>query len=226
RIGGIDFIYIKGGEFWMGSPERVGGDREHPRHKVQMSGFWIGKYEITQGEYEALMGKNPSKYRGDARRPVDSVSWNDAKKFCAKFGSKYGIIARLPTEAEWEYAARAGTTTNYYWGDTVHGNYCWYYDNSGDTTQPVGQKRPNAWGLYDMSGNVWEWCEDWYAEDYYSKSPARDPKGPSSGNYHVLRGGSWHKSVNQLRSAYRFWDHADDRDFNDGFRVVLSTPKQ
>ncbi len=217
-------MYIKGGEFWMGSPDGAGKIYERPQHKVQLSGFWIGKYEVTQGEYEALMGKNSSCFKGDARRPVENVSWHDAKEFCAKFSSKYGVTARLPTEAEWEYAARAGTTTAYYWGDNIDGNYCWYEDNSGLETHPVGEKRPNAWGLYDMAGNVCEWCEDWYALDYYSKSSAKDPKGPLSGSDRVLRGGSWYFSGDLARSAYRDRGLPAGHGGSYGFRVVLSAP--
>ncbi len=207
----------------MGSPEGVGYNDQRPRHKVQINDFWIGKYQVTQAEYEALIGTNPSEFKDDARRPVEKVRWHDAKEFCEKFGSKYGVIARLPTEAEWEYAARAGTMTEYYWGDEFDSNYCWDSDNSDSITHPVGEKRPNAWGLYDMSGNVWEWCEDWFEEGYYAISPSKDPKGPPDGASRVLRGGSRY-GVNDVRSAYRAWGSPESRGDDLGFRVVLSAP--
>jgi formylglycine-generating enzyme required for sulfatase activity len=224
-IGGIEFVYIRGDSFMMGS--NSGEKDEGPRHRVEVDGFWIGKYEITQRQYQSIMGRNPSRFKGN-NRPVEWVSWHDAIEFCRRFSSRYGVRARLPYEAEWEYACRAGTTTVYYWGNKIHGDYCWYYNNSGGRTHPVGQKLPNKWGLYDMSGNVYEWCMDWYDENYYKNSPVNNPKGPDYegpdyGKYPVFRGGSWKHSADTLRSglrcslAPRYWPY-----YSIGFRVVVS----
>ncbi len=199
-IGGMEFVYIPTGEFIMGSSD--GDADEKPKHKVNVSSFWMSKYEITQKLYQAIMGRNPSEFEGD-NNPVEQVSWNEAMEFCEKFSKKYGVKARLPYEAEWEYACRAGTATKYYWGNSMDGSYCWDEDNSGSKTHPVGQKKPNKWGLHDMSGNVWEWCMDWYDENYYSSSPSKNPRGPSICELKVLRGGSWYAPPWDVRSAER-----------------------
>ena len=217
-IGGIKFVYIQGGTFMMGSFD--GDSNEKPEHKVNISSFRMSKYEVTQEQYRAIMGKNPSHFKGDSN-PVEQVSWNDAVEFCKKFTKKYGVKMRLPYEAEWEYACRAGTTTKYYWGDSIDGSYCWYNDNSGSKIHPVGQKKPNAFGLFDMSGNVWEWCMDWHDEDYYSSSPYKNPTGPSSGSSKVLRGGSWVDYPGGVRSAIRVGYGPDDGWDGGGFRVVV-----
>lgn len=237
-IGGVEFVYIPGGEFMMGSPEGEGSNGEHPQHQVKLDGFWMGKYEMTQAQYESVMGNNPSNFKG-SNLPVESVSWNDAVSFCERFGAKYGAQVRLPTEAEWEYACRAGTTTRYYWGDNA-GEACRYgnvADKSAKSkysdwtvvgcndgyvqTAPVGSFAPNAWGLYDMSGNVWEWCADRYGEKYYGSSPNNNPKGPGAGESRVLRGGSWLDLDLSIRSAYRDWGGPGNRSSSDGFRLVL-----
>ena len=194
---------------------------EHPRHRVILAGFWMGRYEVTQAQYKAVMGKNPSYFKGDGRRPVEQVSWHNAVEFCTRFGAKHGVAVRLPTEAEWEYAARAGSTTAYYWGDGIDGNYLWYYENSGNTTHRVGEKLPNRLGLYDMAGNVWEWCQDRYGEYYYRISPEWDPKGPDRGQKQVLRGGSWDGCEYDNRSAIRCSDYPYGGDNGIGFRVVV-----
>lgn len=238
EIGGIEFVYIHGGAFMMGSKD--GESDEKPAHRVAVDGFWIGKFEITQSQYEAIMGKNPSHFMGTPKshlslhpgalirekglefeRPAENVSWKDAVEFCRRFSRKYVVRARLPYEAEWEYAAQAGTTTKYYWGNTINGDYCWYKDNSDKSTHTVGRKKPNAWGLFDMSGNVWEWCLDQYDKNYYRKSPANNPKGPGIGQYRVLRGGSWVDNVN-LRSSNRNWNLPNLRSNYVGFRLVVS----
>jgi sulfatase modifying factor 1 len=240
EIGGIAFIYIHGGSFLMGSKD--GGSDEKPAHGITVDGFWIGKFEITQSQYEAIMGKNPSHFMGSAKshdslhaggmlregtyeieRPVENVSWNDAVEFCRKFSIKYGVRARLPYEAEWEYACRADTSTRYNWGNSINGDYCWYGDNSDKSTHTVGKKKPNAWELYDMSGNVWEWCMDWYDVKYYRKSPSNNPKGPSSGRYRVLRGGSWDSSGDRVCSHTRYYKYGHNyKASNLGFRLVLT----
>jgi formylglycine-generating enzyme required for sulfatase activity len=201
----------------MGSNER---DDEKPVHRVKITkGFWMGKYEVTQEQWEAVMGTNLSRFKG-AQNPVESVSWNEVVEFCRKTGT------RLPTEAEWEYACRAGTTTKYSSGDSDSDldGVAWYSGNSGNTTHPVGQKQPNAWGLYDMYGNVWEWCADWYAGSYYQNSTGNDPTGPPSGSVRVLRGGSWFSDPGGCRSAGRVWIYPGSRFSYIGFRVCLDFP--
>jgi len=220
---GMEFRLIQAGSFMMGS--KNGDIDEKPVHRVTITKpFYIGIYPVTQAEYKAIMGTNPSKFRGE-NRPVEMVSWYEAKEFCRRLSEKEGVTYRLPTEAEWEYACRAGTTTEYYWGDSIDGRYVWYYDNSDRQTHPVGQKLPNAWGLFDMSGNVWEWCKDWYGRDYYSTSHETDPAGPSSGSYRVLRGGSWNSDVDGARSGNRDGYTPSDRGSDVGFRMVMEVPK-
>ena len=200
-----EMVSLPGGEFTMGGDE---SDDEEPKHRVRVSPFAIGKYEVTQQEWTALMGENPSKFKGDTL-PVENVSWNDAKEFCKKLSEMTGNKYRLPTEAEWEYAARAGSTGKYCFGDDERllGDYAWYGKNSDKKTLPVGQKKPNAWGLYDMHGNVWEWCSDGYDGGYYKELAKRgvaiDPWGPSRGSGRVIRGGSWDGGAVYCRSACR-----------------------
>lgn len=219
-IGGIDFIKIAGGSFKMGSPDSEGGICEHPQHRVAVSGFLMGKYVVTQKQYTEVMGTNPSGFKSDDL-PVEHVSWDEAMEFCKRFGEKYNVKARLPYEAEWEYACRAGTDTAYYWGNTIKDEYCWYHNNSGNRTCPAGTKKPNAWGLYDMSGNVWEWCMDWYSNNYYENSPDKDPSGPENGNTRSVRGGSWGSYDVGLRSANRYKEKPQGRIPNLGFRLVV-----
>ena len=189
---GMKLKLIPAGEFMMGSPESVddADDRAKPQHKVRITKpFHLGVHEVTQAEYEKVMGKNPSNFKG-ARNPVEQVSWKDAVEFCKRLTAKESMTYRLPTEAEWEYAYRAGTTTRYSFGDDPAslGEYAWYGDNSEKKTHPVGEKKPNTWGLHDMHGNVWEWCADWYDRDYYADSPADDPLGPEAGLCRVRPG--------------------------------------
>ena len=179
--------------------------------------FELGKYEVTQAQWEAVMESNPSEFKG-GDRPVERVSWNDAQEYLSKLTARNdGYRYRLPTEAEWEYAARAGTA-----GDTTRNldSLAWYHGNSGGQTHPVGQQQPNAWGLYDMLGNVWEWCQDWYDANYYGNSPTEDPRGPSSGSNRVLRGGSWSGGAGVVRVAYRDGGSPDSRTDGIGFRCV------
>jgi len=202
---------------------------EAPRHRVKITEpFCLGLCEVTQAEYERVMGTNPSEFRGDPNRPVDNVSWRDAAEFCRKLSElpaekEAGAAYRLPTEAEWEYACRAGTTTRYGFGDDAadlvrHG--AWRSTSQGQS-RPVGQLQPNAWGLLDMHGNLWEWCADLYAQTYYAESPTDDPQGPDSGGECVLRGGSWQSSAPTiLRSAYRGGGNPDNKNRCLGFRVA------
>ncbi|MCX5656031.1 MAG: formylglycine-generating enzyme family protein [Planctomycetota bacterium] len=209
----MKLVLIPAGKFMMGE--------EKDRHEVTLSKpFYVGVTEVTQAQYQAVMGTNPSNFKG-ATNPVETVSWNDATEFCKKLSEKTRQAVRLPTEAEWEYACRAGTATAFSFGDadSALGDYAWYSANSG-STHPVGQKKPNAWGLYDMHGNVWEWCADWYAD--YPKGAATDPQGAASGSQRVLRGGSWGSSADSCRAAGRNGHDPDGRFNRGGFRVVVS----
>jgi formylglycine-generating enzyme required for sulfatase activity len=238
-----NMVFIPPGTFRMGSPTNE-VDRnlfltidavlaEGPQTAVTIShGFWMGKYEVTQGEYLAVMGKNPSQFVGDTNRPVESVSWFDATNYCGKLTLREqaagripgGSRFRLPTEAEWEYASRAWTSTRFSYGDDLGydslDQHAWYSNNSDSTTHPVGQKLPNPWGLYDMSGNVWEWCQDHAAPEL--GGIALDPQGPVTGADRVLRGGSSFGPGAGMRAAQRFHSAPDSTDSINGFRVVLA----
>jgi formylglycine-generating enzyme required for sulfatase activity len=219
---GMHFVPIPAGTFTMGDGEYA--------HKVTLTqSFHLGQHEVTQEQYEKVMGATPSNFKGP-QNPVEKVSWDDAVEFCRKLSElpeekSGGYVYRLPTEAEWEYACRAGTKTKYSFGDSKSklGDYAWYVKNSGDTTHPVGQKKPNPWGLYDMHGNVWEWCQDWHGA--YPSSAATDPTGVASGSYRVLRGGSWFNYSDNCRSFIRGWDTPGGRDDLLGFRVLRSSIK-
>ncbi len=196
---GTKLKLIPAGTFMMGSNEK---DYEKPIHQVTITKpFYLGVYQVTQKEWQAVMGNNPSKFKG-RNRPVEQVSWDDCQEFCRKLSQKEGVTYRLPTEAEWEYACRAGTKKRYYWGNDFNGDYAWWHDNSGGQTHDVGTRKPNAWGLHDMIGNVWEWCNDWCEGDYYQycvdNNIVDDPQGPDTGSYRVLRGGSWNNNPNNL----------------------------
>ncbi len=219
-VGDMEFVFIHGGSFAMGSLENEGSEDEHPRHPVDLHSFWLGRHEVSQEQYEKITGKNPSRFRG-VKRPVENISWNDAREFTIKFSSMHGIAARLPYEAEWEYAAKAGTHTRYYWGDGMVGNYAWYNGNSGGGTRENGLKNPNQWGIHDISGNVWEWCMDWYDENYYKYSPLKNPAGPASGSFRVIRGGGWDLNSSFLRHSLRDRNHPGNRNSVLGFRIVL-----
>ena len=215
---------IPAGKFTMGSAKGEKGHYrdEGPQHEVTISKpFLMGITEVSQQQYETVMGKNPSSFKGPTN-PVNTVSWNDATIFCKKLSEKTGRKVRLPTEAEWEYACRAGTRTGFSFGgnDTDLRDYAWYAANSNEKVHPVGQKRSNAWGLHDMHGNVWEWCSDYYADSYVSAKNT-DPKGPTSGSDRVLRSGSWYDSLEECRSASRDHEGPSNPSFNYGFRVVL-----
>ena len=241
---GMEFVLIPAGTFSMGSEESdtTARNDEKPRHRVNISKpFYLSKYEVTQEQWEKLMGSNPyslartygsrwdnllerpGRFRGP-KNPA-TVSWNDAQAFIAKLNELEGHGRyRLPTEAEWEYAARAGSTTRYSFGDDAGmlGRYAWYgEDFENGSTHPVGRKEPNAWGLYDMHGNVWEWVRDWYDARYYVNSPATDPAGPQSGSKRVVRGGSWHETADDWRSAFRRDYPSDYRGISIGFRPAL-----
>jgi formylglycine-generating enzyme required for sulfatase activity len=232
-----NMVFIPPGVFSFGSPSNEVDryDDEGPQTTVTISqSFWIGTYPVTQQEYLSVMTNNPSYFTGDLSRPVEQVSWLDASNYCrlltqrdrasGQIPARYQY--RLPTEAEWEYACRAGTTTRFYYGEDL--GYAaltanaWYRSNSGYQTHPVGQKPPNPWGLFDMSGNVWEWCQDWYAPSHPGGSVS-DPQGPVAGTIRVLRGGSWYDQGWLCRSACRIGDDPIANYYdNYGFRVVLA----
>ena len=216
-IDGMKMVFVKGGMFAMGDIWGDGESDEEPVHYVTVSDFYIGKYEVTQAQWKSIMGSNPSNWKGD-NLPVESVSWNDIQEFIKKLNAKTGKKYRLPTEAEWEYAARGGYNYKYSGSDTLT-DVAWYYDNSGQKTHPVGQKRPNKLGVYDMSGNVWEWCQDWYGD--YSSASQTSPTGPSSGSYRVLRGGSWLNDARSCCVSHRGCFTPSSRYIDLGFRLVL-----
>jgi len=230
---GLEVEPIPAGTFIMGSTRNEPGRNpdEGPAVQVTISrDFWMGKYEVTQQQWQSLMGTNPSHFHGDGHLPVENVSWTDATSFCEKLTAQEqaagrlpaGYAYRLPTEAEWEYACRAGTTTSYYTGDKESDldEAGWYSGNSEKMAHPVGQKKPNAWGLYDMHGNVWEWCWDWYGS--YGQAAVKDPSGPHEGHFRVVRGGGWMRSLSASRSASRE-NHLESYRFaNVGFRVALA----
>jgi formylglycine-generating enzyme required for sulfatase activity len=236
----MKFAYIEAGKFMMGSP-----NNEKPRHQAEWQheveitkGYWMGVYEVTQEEYEKVLDKNPSHFKG-ARLPVERVSWYWAMEFCKKLSKKEGKRFDLPTEAEWEYACRAGTKTAYHYGDTLspkqaNFNFPVAWNSRVDKnaprplgkTAPVGSYGPNAFGLHDMHGNVSEWCKDWFRVEYYKSSPPRDPQGPTiPGNEpgHVLRGGNFARLDRECRSASRWFLRENWGDWS-GFRVVLREP--
>jgi formylglycine-generating enzyme required for sulfatase activity len=221
---GMEFVLIAAGTFRMGSHD--GGFYENPVHHVTISQpFYLGKYAVTQGQWDAVMGTNRGHFTGDPNRPVVEVSWEKTQEFIQRLIAKVGSgIYRLPTEAEWEYACRAGSTTVYSFGDDPHqlDEYGWYSNNSGNQTHPVGQRKPNAWGLYDMHGNVWEWVQDWHG--MYSPEPVTDPRGSSSDSYRALRGGSWFNDAGVCRSATRYRDRLWSHNDNYGFRLLRTAP--
>jgi formylglycine-generating enzyme required for sulfatase activity len=248
---GMRMVLIPPGEFEMGSSQEEVirlleearqqnaptsyGERvpaEAPKHRVKITKpFYLGLCEVTQEQYVRLMGKNPSKFQGVPNRPVEQLDWSNAMEFCRKLSElppekSAGAVYRLPTDAEWEYACRAGTTTRYSFGDdaAMLDRYAWFSNNSGGSTQAVGQLRANAFGLFDMHGNVWEWCADWYDPGYYANSPADDPSGPTSGANRLGRGGSWREYAERCRAAYRLNFMPDNRFHSLGFRVSRGLP--
>ena len=229
---GMKFVWIPPGTFTMGSPldEKVRQANE-PQHKVTLTkGFYLGVYTVTQEEWQAVMGNNPSRCKGEKNLPVERVSWEDCQEFCKKLREKDNKQYRLPTEAEWEFACRAGTTTPFYFGETTSTNQANYwgdftYGNGKvgvfrSQTTPVGSFPANAWGLYDMHGNVWQWCEDWHGD--YPQKDVVDPRGPENGESRVLRGGSWRISPSSCRSAYRYGNVPGYRSSVVGVRVCFS----
>jgi formylglycine-generating enzyme required for sulfatase activity len=232
---GMKLVLIPKGTFMMGSPESEEARRkDETQHGVTISkDYYLGVYEVTQAQYEKVIGKNPSHFQGaivgneNAYLPVEQVSWDDAVEFCKKLSElpeekKAGRVYRLPTEAQWEYACRAGSKTAYSFDDEegLLPEYGWFYRNSSKRTHTVGLLEPNAWGLYDMHGNVWEWCSDWYEE--YPRGAVSDPTGPKEGSFRVFRGGCWLDGAAYCRSAFRGRDYPSARILSYGFRLALS----
>jgi formylglycine-generating enzyme required for sulfatase activity len=217
--------WIKPGEFMMGSPDsEIGRVNESPQHRVTLTqGYWLADTQVTQELWFCIAGKNPSHFPGDTK-PVEQISWGECQKWLQNMLKKVPTLQlSLPSEAQWEYACRAGSTSAYCFGDdpTALSKYGWFDENSKDTTHPVKQFQPNGWGLYDMHGNVWEWCSDWYG-DYYPASAQSDPIGPAEGKSRVFRGGSWYNPARVLRSACRFRNSPGFRSVNLGFRIASS----
>ena len=225
----IELVLVKGGCFQMGDTFGDGQADEKPVHTVCVDDFYIGKYEVTQGQWQSVMGNNPSFFKNCGEKcPVEQVSWNDIQEFITKLTTKTGKKYRLLTEAEWEYAARSGGKKEKYAGtssDVELGKYAWYTANYAGSIHPSGQKQPNSLGLYDMTGNVWEWCQDWYGEKYYSQSPQKNPTGPPSGTRRVLRGGAWLFEPAGIRAATRYKLTPESRGDLYGFRLSLSVPR-
>lgn len=253
---GMKFVHIKPGTFKMGSPAGEANSFDNERqHDVEISqSFFLGAYEVTQSQFNKVMGSNPSLYQGEKAAkvtpekrhpvtnriiqdkvviqvntenyPVENVNWEDAVEFCRLLSElpeevQHGRQYRLPTEAEWEYACRAGTKTTYSCGSSnkTLPNFAWFAANSDEHPHEVGTRKPNSWGLYDMHGNVWEWCQDWYSE--YPREKIIDPKGSAEGTEKILRGGSWYVTPENLRSAYRPSRSPTFESFDFGFRIVL-----
>lgn len=227
EVGSVSFrmIRVQGGTFTMGATSEQGSDAydwEKPVHRVTLGGYYIGETEVTQALWTAVMGRNPSYFKGD-NLPVEEVSWEACQEFIRKLNQMTGKNFRLPTEAEWEYAARGGNKScGYkYSGSNYFGAVAWYEKNSGGRTHDVGTKSPNELGIYDMSGNVFEWCSDWYGE--YSSSSQINPQGPKSGVYPVYRGGSWISHARHCRISQRGYNWFADRNSRFiGLRLVLS----
>jgi sulfatase modifying factor 1 len=242
---GLEMVVVPAGWFEMGSAK--GAPDEAPQHRVWVDSFLLDKYEVVQEQYTKLVGANPSSFK-DVGRPVDTVTWTDAVLYCNLRSRAEGLEPcyheengtwqcnfqangyRLPTEAEWEYACRAGTESECYFGSDLRTlkRYAWYTDNSLRQTHVVGQKEPNPWGLYDMYGNVAEWCNDVYGENYYKTSPSQNPRGPEKGEIKVLRGGGWQDRADSLRSSWRASDNSSFVDAcimdSTGFRCARNAP--
>ena len=227
-VTGMEFVWVKGDCYEMGCGSWTDGcvTHESPVHEVCVDGFWIGKYEVTQGQWEQIMGYNPSYEKSGDDFPVERMSWNDCQRFITALNGKGSNTFRLSTEAEWEYAARGGGREEKYAGGDDVDSRAWYRDNSGSHSHEVGTKAANSLGIYDMSGNVWEWCSDWYDSNYYADSPVNNPPGPSGGSSRVIRGGCWYGSAQGCRAASRSGSPATGGNDHLGFRLVLSPGQQ
>jgi formylglycine-generating enzyme required for sulfatase activity len=229
---GIEMVLLPAGRFTMGDKNEI----DAPPHEVALSAFHMDKYLVTQEQYRKIIGKSPARWKGD-QNPVEQVCWSDAANFCNARSRQEGLEPcydletsqcnfdangyRLPTEAEWEYACRAGTQTSYFFGNSPSklSDYAWFDKNSGGHPQPVGLKRPNPWGLYDICGDIWQWCNDFYQVDYYEQAPLENPRGPETGDTRVVRGGSWKFSDDNCRSGYRYNESPGRADVCFGYDV-------
>lgn len=222
----LKLVYVQGGKFMMGSDAKNAFDLEKPAHPVRLSDFYLGKFPVTQEVWQVVMGDNPSDFKGE-RRPVENVSWQDAQEFLARLSQQTGRAFRLPTEAEWEYAARGGKHSQgyIYAGSDRLKQVGWYNENSGSETHAVGLLYDNELGLYDMSGNVWEWCQDWFSKEYYAEcyqqGTVDDPHGTDTGSRRVLRGGGWFGSPVHCRCVFRSYGQPEDRNRFIGLRLAL-----
>lgn len=236
-VTGMEFVWVPGGCFYMGCGEWADMARcypyEHPVSEVCLDGFWMGKYVVTQGQWTQVMGENPrqwtqiigenpSYFKYGDHYPVEQVSWNNVQNFIRELNSHSLSTFRLPTESEWEYAARSGGQEEKYAGGDELNRLGWYWNNSGRQTQPVGTKAPNGLGIYDMSGNVWEWVYDWFDAEYYSYRHRYNPQGPKTGLYRVIRGGSWNFVASECRTTSRLSLAPFDWSKSVGFRLVLT----
>jgi formylglycine-generating enzyme required for sulfatase activity len=213
-------VWVEGGTFMMGSNE--GQEDEKPVHEVNLKGFYMGKYEVTQEQWQKLMGNNPSKFSGCPKCPVEQVSWDDVQVFIKKLNTQTGKSYRLPTEAEWEYTAKGGYKKSLYKyaGSDNIDEVAWYVSNAAFYTHPIGTKKANALGIFDMTGNVREWCSDWYDGNYYQYSDKSNPEGGLTGDYRVLRGGSFYNDTDVCRLALRFSLKPSNSYYNIGFRLA------
>jgi formylglycine-generating enzyme required for sulfatase activity len=224
----IDLVFIPPGEFIMGSSNGLPFSPEGPLHRVKIANcFHMSKFLVTQKQWLLIMGDNPSEFRVEENLPVDNVSWLDCKTFCKKLSSLMGYCVRLPTEAEWEYACRAGTETEYFFGNdqTALTDYGWFELNSLQRTHPVGMKKPNPWGLYDIVGNLWEWCEDDWHSDYAGAHSDGGAwlTGEDRQQRRTMRGGAWDMDAFRCRSTYRSWDWKHIATNRFGLRIVVQT---
>jgi formylglycine-generating enzyme required for sulfatase activity len=242
----IKLVQIPEGCFKMGSPANEQGrsEDEGPVRRICVNAFQMGKYEITQEQWREVMGTTPAYFKNRASYPVEQVSWNEVQEFISRLNKISKKTYRLPTEAEWEYAARAGTTTVRYWGNDISCNKAMYANSNqiktwgecmesirdqgllSHFTAPVGSYPPNQFGLHDMLGNVAEWCADWYSESYDPNDAQDNPTGPETGSFRVQRGGSWANTPSSIRAASRSFLRPDDKFFMTGFRLVVSSPKK
>lgn len=218
---GMQFVWVPSGCFNQGSTE--GTRKEAPVHRVCVRGFYMGKYEVTQEQYEKLMGNNPSDFKGP-KQPVERVAWTDALAAAQKLARQSGTTIGLPSESQWEYACRAGSQNDTYCGAGDISDLAWFSDNSNDTTHDVGGKRPNAWNLYDMTGNVWEWTQDCYNDSYEGAPTDGSAWGTGDCDDRVTRGGGWNRAASRARFSYRGADGSDHRDNNIGFRLARTLP--
>ena len=207
-----EMVLIPSGTFMMGADLE---SDQSPVHKVFLDSFYIDIHEVTQKDFETIMKYNPSKHKGPSM-PVELVDWFEASEYCKK------IKKRLPSEAEWEKSVRGNSDSKFYWGNTMDGRFSWFKANSQGKTHPVGTKKPNSYGIYDMSGNVWEWVSDWYDKNYYKNSPYSNPQGPESGEFKVQRGGSWSNTADYHTSSYRMVYGPTGKDEFNGFRCAKS----